>query len=57
MRRFSHTLLDLYVDNPDLSFADAFTAVTMKARGMTEIYSWDSDFDDIEGIKRLEPEE
>jgi uncharacterized protein len=49
--------LDLYVENPHLSFADAFSAITMKARGIPEIYSWDTDFDNIEGISRLEPEE
>jgi len=39
------------------SFADAFNAAYMKARGTTQVYSWDTDFDSIEGITRLEPEE
>jgi predicted nucleic acid-binding protein len=47
--------LDLYVQN-NVSFADAFTAAYMKACGMTEVYSFDTDFDKIEGITRLEPE-
>ena len=40
----------------DISFADAFNAAYLQARGMTEIYSWDTDFDKIEGIARLEPD-
>src|SRR5918998_1395895 len=37
--------LDLYVEQPFLSFADAFNAAYMQARGIPEIYSWDKDFD------------
>src|SRR5207249_2536287 len=48
--------LDLYVER-NISFADAYTAVTMQARGLSEVYSWDTDFDHIPGITRLEPEE
>jgi predicted nucleic acid-binding protein len=48
--------LDLYVEK-NISFADAFTAMTMKARGIPEVYSWDTDFDGISGISRLEPAE
>ncbi|MBI3972720.1 MAG: type II toxin-antitoxin system VapC family toxin [Chloroflexi bacterium] len=47
--------LDLYVEM-NISFVDAFNAVYMKSRGLSEIYSWDSDFDRIEGVKRLVPE-
>lgn len=49
--------LDLYAEKANLSFADAFTAATMRARGIPQVYSWDTDFDTIEGISRLEPEE
>ena len=38
-----------------LSFADAFNARYMQARGITEIWSWDTDFDGLAGINRLEP--
>lgn len=48
--------LDLYVAH-NISFADAFNTVYMKARGMTEVYSFDTDFDKIKDITRLEPEE
>lgn len=46
--------LDLYV-RENISFADAFNATYMKAQQVQEIYSWDADFDRIEGIARLEP--
>lgn len=46
--------LELYV-RKNIAFADAYNATYMKAYGVQEIYSWDTDFDRIEGIKRLEP--
>ncbi len=48
--------LDVYVDR-GISFADAYTAITMQAQGVPEIYSWDRDFDHIDGLNRVEPEE
>jgi predicted nucleic acid-binding protein len=41
----------------NISFADAYNAAYMLAEGISNIYSWDKDFDKIEGIGRLEPEE
>jgi uncharacterized protein len=41
----------------NISFADAYNAAYMLAEGISNIYSWDKDFDKIEGIARLEPEE
>lgn len=38
-----------------LSFTDAYNAVYMKRRSLSEIYSWDIDFDRIPGIRRVEP--
>ncbi len=38
-----------------LDFPDAHLVATMRAEGATEIYSYDSDFDRITGIARLEP--
>ncbi len=46
--------LDLFCEK-NISFADAFNASFMKAFQLKEIYSFDKDFDQIEGIKRLEP--
>jgi predicted nucleic acid-binding protein len=47
--------LDLFVAGR-ASFADAFNAAFMKSRRLTEIYTWDSDFDSMEGVTRVEPE-
>ena len=47
---------DLYVTK-NISFADAYNAAYMQAEQITSIYSWDTDFEKIEGIVRLEPEE
>lgn len=47
--------LDLYVER-NISFADCYHAVYLRAGGIPEIYSWDTDFDKLEGITRVEPE-
>jgi predicted nucleic acid-binding protein len=39
----------------NISFADAFNARVMASKGITEIYSYDTDFDKIVKIKRIEP--
>jgi predicted nucleic acid-binding protein len=46
--------LDLYAGS-SISFADAYNAAFMQWRGSNEIYTWDTDFDRITGIVRLEP--
>lgn len=46
--------LDLYCESR-ISLADAYSACLMLSRGEAEIYSYDTDFDRIEGITRLEP--
>ena len=53
-KRLCLEALDVFVQHR-ISFADAYTIVHMKARGITEIYSWDSDFDKVEGITRTVP--
>jgi predicted nucleic acid-binding protein len=53
-RRYRRAL-DLYVQYPNLSFADAFNVASMEASRLTEIYSWDTDFDGLPGITRIEP--
>ena len=41
-----------------IGFLDTnYNAAYMLAEGIPNIYSWDKDFDKIEGITRLEPEE
>jgi predicted nucleic acid-binding protein len=39
----------------DISFADLFNYCFMLEEGITEIYSYDEDFDKLEGVKRLIP--
>ncbi len=46
--------LDLYVQ-ARISFADAYNAAYMESRGIDEIYSWDTDFDRLAGIVRVDP--
>ncbi len=38
-----------------LSFADAYNASLMRKKGLGEIYSYDRDFDRLEGIRRVQP--
>jgi predicted nucleic acid-binding protein len=48
--------LDLFASNRrKISFADAYTTIYMRSRGLTELYSWDTDFDAITGVSRVEP--
>ncbi len=46
---------DLYITK-NISFADAYNAAYMLAEQISSIYSWDTDFDNIEGIMRVEQE-
>lgn len=39
----------------NISFADAFNAEYMRASRLQQIYSWDTDFDGMDGITRIEP--
>ena len=49
-----HRAFDLYITK-NISFADAYNAVYMEAEKVSHIYSWDRDFDKIDGVTRLEP--
>jgi len=49
-----HQALDLYVTK-NISFADAYNAAYMQSEEVSNIYTWDRDFDRIDGITRLEP--
>lgn len=40
----------------NISFVDAYNALDMQSRGLTEIYTWDTDFDRIPEVTRVEPE-
>ena len=45
---------DLYCEL-NIDFADAYNAAYMEAHGLSEVYSYDTDFDRVEGIRRVEP--
>ncbi|NYT00236.1 MAG: type II toxin-antitoxin system VapC family toxin [Methanocellales archaeon] len=47
--------LDLYTQQKKISFADAFNATFAIKNGVKEIYSYDTDFDKLEQIKRITP--
>jgi uncharacterized protein len=47
--------LDLFIQH-NISYVDAFNGLYMQSRYIKEVYSWDTDFDRIEGIARIEPE-
>ena len=50
------TALDLFIER-NISYVDAFNALYMQSRHIREVYSWDTDFDRIEGITRIEPKD
>jgi predicted nucleic acid-binding protein len=47
--------LDLYVRHPALSFGDALIAAAVQDEDPYELYSYDRDFDRVEGVVRVEP--
>src|SRR5512135_672523 len=38
-----------------IDFADAYNTAVMQRTGVSEIYTWDEDFDRIPGLTRVEP--
>ena len=53
-RTYLHAL-DLYASSPFLDFEDALAIAHMARLGVTEIVSYDRDFDRIAGLRRAEP--
>ena len=47
--------LNIYASSTALDFEDALAIAHMQHQGITEIISYDRDFDDITGIQRIEP--
>ncbi len=47
--------LDVYASSPFLDFEDALAVAHMERQGVSEIVSYDRDFDRVAGIKRVEP--
>ena len=53
-KKLYRQIFGLYVDQ-GIDFIDAYNAVHMGKQGLTRIYSYDSDFDRIAGVSRVEP--
>ena len=53
-KKLYRRIFDLYLEE-DIDFIDAYSAVHMVKQRLTRIYSYDSDFDRIAGISRVEP--
>jgi predicted nucleic acid-binding protein len=53
-RRVYLRALDLYATYP-IDFEDALVVAQMERQKVTEVYSYDRDFDQVAGITRLEP--
>jgi predicted nucleic acid-binding protein len=47
--------LEVFRSHASLDFEDAMAVGLMRANGIDEILSYDEDFEDVEGIKRVEP--
>lgn len=47
--------LRVYADHPFLDFEDALTVAHMGRLGVSEVLSYDSDFDRVDGVWRVEP--
>ena len=47
--------LDIYASCPFLDFEDALAAAHMERLGVSEIVSYDRDFDRVAGLQRVEP--
>lgn len=53
-KRLHIRAFQLYVDK-NIDFIDAYHAAFMERRRLKKIYSYDTDFEQLESIKRLEP--
>lgn len=47
--------LDVWEAHPKLDFEDAIIVAHLERLGETEVYSYDRDFDGVEGVVRVEP--
>lgn len=54
-KRVYLSALDLYASSPSLDFEDALAVAHMERQDVTEIVSYDRDFDQVAGIWRVEP--
>ena len=54
-KRVYLSALDLYASSPFLDFEDALAVAHMERLGVTEIVSYDRDFDRLPTLQRVEP--
>ena len=54
-KRVYLSALDLYASSPFLDFEDALAVAHMERLGVTEIVSYDKDFDRLPTLQRVEP--
>lgn len=54
-RRTYLRALDIYAGYP-LDFEDALMAAQMERQGVTELYSYDREYDQVAGLTRIEPD-
>ena len=47
--------LEVWEQHPALDFEDAMIVAHVERMGETEVYSYDRDFDGVEGVTRVEP--
>jgi predicted nucleic acid-binding protein len=47
--------LDIYA-HFNISFGDAYNIASMHSQGLDAVYSWDTDFDRVPGVMRIQPE-
>jgi predicted nucleic acid-binding protein len=53
-KRLYGRVFELYTSRP-IDYVDAYHAALMEGRGELELYSYDTDFDQLPGIRRFEP--
>jgi predicted nucleic acid-binding protein len=54
-KRVCTDALDLYGASPPLDFEDVLAIAHMRQRGITEILSYDRDFERVSGVERRQP--
>jgi predicted nucleic acid-binding protein len=54
-KRSFRRVFDLYVSRRSISFADCYHAVLAQRLGVSEVVSFDRDFDRLPGVTRIEP--
>lgn len=53
-KRLYHRVFELYTGSP-IDYIDAYHAALIESRRQQELYSYDTDFDRVAGLRRLEP--